>query len=307
MDRAFEWANSESRPTPKDLHALYTENAEDILESSQPPSSSSQPTTTRPQRSHHQASLLHSRLGGTGMLAPAFNPTRHSIMISGRPVQARPCHELTALQCHHHVNHIGISFSFLFQTELTARNVFTMSRVYSVQKHISQPVSTFLDQALVLTYESAPEATWEPYVAHRLWPLRPMICYGRDKSAQPPCKTEHAVFYFWQDCCYEITTIILESSQPPSQFFHSKRFRIQSQTWGTHVRLISQPASCRAKGVFGHCDCSLEHVLRRNFTIWCIHFRPRDTNIFCMFSVLCVRLGVEGKGPQPLTNLTGGI
>ena len=88
LDRAMKWVNPETKPDEDVVRALYGGQQEELLESSQPPSSSSTAAATEPQRSHRQATLLWSRLGGTGMLASAFDPARHSIVVAGRPVQA---------------------------------------------------------------------------------------------------------------------------------------------------------------------------------------------------------------------------
>ena len=90
LDRAFSsWVNPETKPDEDVTRALYGAQQDDLLESSQPPSSSSTMPGLDPQRSHRQAALMWSRMGGTGMLASAFDPARHSIIVAGRPVQAR--------------------------------------------------------------------------------------------------------------------------------------------------------------------------------------------------------------------------
>ena len=56
-----------------------------------------------------------------------------------------------------------------------------------------------LEQALILTHESAPPDLWEPYLGHLLRPLRPLVLFGRDASLQPCCPHDCALFFGWRD------------------------------------------------------------------------------------------------------------
>ena len=90
IDAAYQRVNPEMQPSADTLRAIYAAETDDLMRSSQPGSSSSQPMAGSPKRSHREAALSWSRLGGGGNLAVAFNPARHSIVVAGRPVQARP-------------------------------------------------------------------------------------------------------------------------------------------------------------------------------------------------------------------------
>ena len=51
----------------------------------------------------------------------------------------------------------------------------------------------------MLTHQSAPNELWEPYLGHLLYPLRPMVLFGRDATLQPSCPKHEAVYHGWKD------------------------------------------------------------------------------------------------------------
>ena len=82
------------------------------------------------------------------------------------------------------------------------QHVFHISPWANARVHTSvclRLLCEYLDEALVITHESAPPCTWEPYLQHRLRPLRPIVCWGRDRSSQPSCAGKHAVWWWWKD------------------------------------------------------------------------------------------------------------
>ena len=54
-------------------------------------------------------------------------------------------------------------------------------------------------QALVLSHEAASKQEMQPYLSEKLWPLRPLVLFGRSASRQPPCHKEECVWYAWRD------------------------------------------------------------------------------------------------------------
>lgn len=53
-------------------------------------------------------------------------------------------------------------------------------------------------KALVLTHELA-KGTYDPYLSDMLWPLRPLLCFGRSAAAAPAGEAKHAVMCWWRD------------------------------------------------------------------------------------------------------------
>ena len=53
-------------------------------------------------------------------------------------------------------------------------------------------------EALVLTHELA-LGTYDPYLSEVLWPLRPLLCFGRSAKAFPTCPAKHAVMCWWRE------------------------------------------------------------------------------------------------------------
>ena len=53
-------------------------------------------------------------------------------------------------------------------------------------------------KALVLTHELT-KGTYDPYLSDMLWPLRPLLCFGRSAAAHPTGKPKHAVMCWWRD------------------------------------------------------------------------------------------------------------
>ena len=51
----------------------------------------------------------------------------------------------------------------------------------------------------MLTHQSAPNELWEPYLSYLLYPLRPLVLFGRDAALSPSCPKEEAVYYGWKD------------------------------------------------------------------------------------------------------------
>ena len=54
-------------------------------------------------------------------------------------------------------------------------------------------------KALILTHELTPEGDFDTYLARQLFPVRPLISYGRSAKAWPPCEPKVAVFSWWRD------------------------------------------------------------------------------------------------------------
>ena len=51
----------------------------------------------------------------------------------------------------------------------------------------------------MLTHQSAPNELWEPYLSYLLYPLRPMVLFGRGATLQLSCPKDEAVYYGWKD------------------------------------------------------------------------------------------------------------
>ena len=54
-------------------------------------------------------------------------------------------------------------------------------------------------QAFILSHELTPKNDMDTYLARQLSPLRPMISFGRAAKADPVCKPEECVWYWWKD------------------------------------------------------------------------------------------------------------
>jgi hypothetical protein len=54
-------------------------------------------------------------------------------------------------------------------------------------------------QAFILSHELTPEEEMSTCLARQLSPLRPMISFGRAAKADPVCKPEECVWYWWKD------------------------------------------------------------------------------------------------------------
>lgn len=54
-------------------------------------------------------------------------------------------------------------------------------------------------KALVLSHEGAPDDTIDTYLASMLFPMRPVVCWGRSASAEPRCEPCDAIWYWFKD------------------------------------------------------------------------------------------------------------
>ena len=52
---------------------------------------------------------------------------------------------------------------------------------------------------LILTHERADENMFDTYLLDQMFPVRPLICFGRSASASPVVKKEDAVRHWWED------------------------------------------------------------------------------------------------------------
>ena len=131
-----------------------------------------------------QAQLLH-RTSGEGIFATGFEPQRHSVMVLGRPVQAR-CF------CRTLVSNLGgqVPQWHIMHHECHAEPLASIIAYFCV---------TPLLQAVVLTHTGATAAETEPYLSSRLRPLTPVVLYGREAKAEPVCHPEECVYYAWRD------------------------------------------------------------------------------------------------------------
>ena len=54
-------------------------------------------------------------------------------------------------------------------------------------------------QVLVVSHELASPQEYEPYLAWRLRPVRPLVMFGRSAVLEPRCSKWEAVYWFWKD------------------------------------------------------------------------------------------------------------
>ena len=91
LDRTAKWVTSKRPPSDQETKRLYHGVPGEFTASLQPPDEEEGgDVECDPKliRTHRQAELLQTRLGGGGNLASAFAPQRHTAMVAGRPVQA---------------------------------------------------------------------------------------------------------------------------------------------------------------------------------------------------------------------------
>jgi hypothetical protein len=73
-------------------------------------------------------------------------------------------------------------------------------------------------QAFILSHELTPKNQMDTYLARQLSPLRPMISFGRAAKADPVCKPEECVWYWWKDMLWKqprTHLAVLPVSLPP--------------------------------------------------------------------------------------------
>jgi hypothetical protein len=73
-------------------------------------------------------------------------------------------------------------------------------------------------QAFILSHELSDKKDMDTYLARQLSPLRPMISFGRAAKADPVCKPEECVWYWWKDICKRKKNMqisVLPVSLPP--------------------------------------------------------------------------------------------
>ncbi len=73
-------------------------------------------------------------------------------------------------------------------------------------------------QAFILSHELTPKDDMDTYLARQLSPLRPMISFGRAAKADPVCKSEECVWYWWKDVLWKqprTHLAVLPVSLPP--------------------------------------------------------------------------------------------
>ena len=51
----------------------------------------------------------------------------------------------------------------------------------------------------MLSHEGAQVEEIEPYLHGRVLPLEPVVLFGRQASAHPPCKKERSVWFGWRE------------------------------------------------------------------------------------------------------------
>ena len=54
-------------------------------------------------------------------------------------------------------------------------------------------------KALVVSYEGSRAEDLDPYLANRLYPLQPLVLWGRTADIVPKVSKKHAVLYWWKD------------------------------------------------------------------------------------------------------------
>ena len=54
-------------------------------------------------------------------------------------------------------------------------------------------------KALVLSHEKAEDDTIDSYLASMLFPMRPVVCWGRSATAEPRCDPCDAIWYWFKD------------------------------------------------------------------------------------------------------------
>lgn len=191
LDRQVSWVDWYGPMDERSMQALYTDAPEDFLQSSDPPwKRSSQPAVPdQGLRNHREASLLFSRLGGGGMLAAGFNPSAAQFLLCwAGPFRHANVLKLVSL-CE------SLLLCLCFQTS------YVLASSLPLHSYLASRLAVFVLvlAALVLTHERAPTDLREPYLAHRLRPLRPLTVYGRDRSSQPRCLRDRTIWYAWKD------------------------------------------------------------------------------------------------------------
>jgi len=113
LDSASKWARTTEGLDEAKRMDVYTKTHREINEDREPihkvgAAASSQQPAQKQYRTHREASLLHGRLGSLGNIATSFQPARHSVMITGRPVQV-PASKLSVSIVS--VSHESLNFS----------------------------------------------------------------------------------------------------------------------------------------------------------------------------------------------------
>jgi hypothetical protein len=61
-------------------------------------------------------------------------------------------------------------------------------------------VMQFSPSVLVLTHERAKAEEYATYLSRVLFPVRPLLCWGRAAMLSPKCEKEEAVRSWWKEC-----------------------------------------------------------------------------------------------------------
>ena len=62
--------------------------------------------------------------------------------------------------------------------------------------------SRMCSQALIVTHQLAEKDQFDSYLTQVLFPLRPVLSFGRSAAAEPAASVETCVWYWWKDCPY---------------------------------------------------------------------------------------------------------
>ena len=76
---------------------------------------------------------------------------------------------------------------------------FSLSK-YPLQCQCINPVALRLGEheALILTHEESKPKFFDTHLSEVLYPIRPILIQGRSYKADPPCKPEHSMYYFYK-------------------------------------------------------------------------------------------------------------
>jgi hypothetical protein len=121
-------------------------------------------------------------------------------------------------------------------------------------------------QAFILSHEMSEPKDMDTYLARTLSPLRPMISFGRAAKAQPECKPDECVWYWWKDiygmqphiqisvlpvCLSPGTTLSLLLVLPHNTggYSMSTMLHIDAITCGNHVKDVLRALQVRIRQV----------------------------------------------------------
>ena len=188
-------------------------------------SSGSAGSTEVPLSQARLGSVMLHRQSGEGLTATGFEPERHSVMVLGRPVQARQSMHskrelrrpfllllsvpsIPSLQASPH----GPLLPRATQSSCAPSRSATRLRLRHAEPFAACPAVASCDsklcvlalwscrcQALLLSHEGATGHELEPYFQQVVKPLDPLVLYGRFERRDPPCHKQECVYYCWRD------------------------------------------------------------------------------------------------------------